>query len=391
MICRLCGHAEFDGVIDLGPQRPAGHFPRPGDPPRAPRPLHVVACRRCTLAQLTETVDPVLQFGGPYGYRSGLNEQMVTHLQGLAASAIGHLGRRPRAVLDIGCNDGTLLTEFPQARRVGIDPGPWLDLAAATGVHALRGFFPALSPDGERFDLVFTVAMFYDLDAPLAAATRIAALLAPGGRWICEVADWPRCVREGIWDGICHEHLTYWTPPAMRMLAATVGLEVLAIEPTDANGGSLRYVIGQGNPQPAAELPRPDYPAFRRAVAESIWAIRGTVLTRARQGQVVHLYGASTKGNVLLQACGLGPESLPLAAERSPHKVGTTTATGIPIVTEAVSRLARPTAYLVGPWHFRPTILQRERLQGSPEPDFIFPLPSPVTTVEGHRPVEAVR
>ena len=212
----------------------------------------------------------------------------------------------------------------------GIDPGPWLDLAAATGVHALRGFFPALSPDGERFDLVFTVAMFYDLDAPLAAATRIAALLAPGGRWICEVADWPRCVREGIWDGICHEHLTYWTPPAMRTLAAAVGLEILAIEPTDANGGSVRYVIGQGHPQPAAaELPPPDYPAFRRAVAESIWAIRGTVLTRATQGDVVHLYGASTKGNVLLQACGLGPESLPLAAERSPHKVGTTTATGI--------------------------------------------------------------
>lgn len=390
MTCRLCGGGDIESVADLGLQRPSGHFPGLGDPPRRGAPLHVVACRRCGLAQLTETLPPEQQFCGAYGYRSGVNETMVEHLAGLARHAVElRGGAEPRAVLDIGCNDGTLLRSFPGAfTRIGIDPSPWI--LEADGVGQWKGFFPEVSPTHLSFDLVLSVAMFYDIDDPVAAARRVRQLLAPDGVWVCEVADWSRLVAEGVWDGICHEHLTYWTDDAMLRLAGLAGLEVFSVTRNDCNGGSVRYAMrragehapsqlhGTAPPPTAADLAR-----FGERVAASARDIASTVRQYLERGQTVHLYGASTKANVVLQACGLGPAELACASERSPVKVGRTTATGVPIVSELDSRALRPDAYLVGPWHFRRAILRRELSAWHAGTDFVFPLPS-VTVAPGH-------
>lgn len=395
--CRLCGHQDLVSVLDLGEQRPSGHFPGPGDPLRPRMPLHVLACPNCHLAQLFHEIPATQQFTGLYGYRSGVNETMVAHLKNLAEQSVlvwnrRHIGpgaRRPGYVLDIGCNDGTLLGNFQDAYiRIGIDPSPWL-LECDSGIGRWKGFFPEICPTHFQFDLVFSVAMFYDLDDPLAAARAIRRIIAPGGLWVCEVADWTRMVREGIWDGICHEHLTYWTDMAMLRLADETGFELVGLQRSDCNGGSVRYYF---YPVPAAESARAfittppqteEYVQFAAHAAYSRAEIRRVVESYARHEGLVHLYGASTKANVVLQACDLGPDLIQAAAERSPVKIGRQTSTGIPIVDELDSRRSKPDAYLVGPWHFRQAILGRESVILHDGTDFIFPLPK-VTIELGH-------
>jgi hypothetical protein len=383
MICRLCGSSQLQTVASLGTQALAGIFPRAGE--RVPRyPLEVVACSACTLAQLTVTAPPAQQFCGPYGYRSGLNETMVTHLQRLAAEAVVRWGKgRPQAVLDIGCNDGTLLAALPQVPvRVGIDPGPWLAHCPA-GITRVPAFYPDRRAPERTYDLIFTVAMFYDLEQPTQVAQAIRGQLATGGHWVCEVADWPRLVRQGVWDGICHEHLTYWTDEAMLELAARADLQVVEVSRNGCNGGSTRYTLAaqttSGWKQQVKLLPqltiRPrdeEYAHFQQRIGRG----REALLHMLDTFSTVHLYGASTKANVVLQVCELGPDRLAAAAERSPEKVGRFTATGIPIVSEAESRAQRPDAYVVGPWHFRDAILRREQATLAAGTQFIFPLPA---------------
>ena len=381
--CRACGSLDFSEVIDLGRQRPSGHFPGPGDPPRAPAPLHVERCLGCGLAQLFHEIPKERQFCGAYGYRSAVNETMILHLSELALRArqVWDTTRKPRAVLDIGCNDGTLLKQFNDAHvKVGIDPSPWL-LECESGITQLKGFFPTIKP-AQTFDLIFTVAMFYDLEEPLFAATEIRRLLNRDGLWVCELADWSRLVKTGIWDGICHEHLTYWTEGTFSQLVHQAGFEIVAIDRNDSNGGSVRFYM-KAYPQPKSArqfiMPPPtdeEYRTFIRHYMASTRQIRQLIISYKTAGDVIHLYGASTKGNVVLQACDLGPELIEMAAERSVRKVGRTTATGIPIVDEAESRQQRPDVYLVGPWHFKYAIMRREANILNHGTEFIFPLPS---------------
>lgn len=393
MRCRLCHATGLDLVLDLGLQRPSGHFPSPGDPPRRPTPLQVHVCYQCGLAQLFHDIPPEQQFCGEYGYRSGLNEAMVEHLHLLATESLllWNQGRRPQAILDIGCNDGTLLQQFPEVPvRIGIDPSPWL-LECPDGITRWKGFFPEFAPTDRRFDLIFTVAMFYDLEEPLVAAQRIHQLLEPEGLWVCEVADWSTLVREHIWDGVCHEHLTYWTDGAMQQLAVAADLAIVSVQRNACNGGSVRYYLKHATRSHARALFQPaptriGYQMLQDGIKTLHGRLQDLLGRYARHGEVVHLYGASTKANVLLQACGIDARLAQAAAERSPTKVGRWTATGIPILDETTSRAVQPSAYLVGPWHFREAILRRERTYPHGGTRFIFPLPHlSSVSVESHQ------
>ncbi|MCG5240654.1 class I SAM-dependent methyltransferase [Azospirillum doebereinerae] len=393
-------------VIDLGPQVLQGAFAKPGRtvPAGVAFPMRLVRCgadrdpAACGLLQTAASVPPELLYR-TYWYRSGLNTTMRDHLRGIAEQAGALAGLLAPAVLDIGCNDGTLLLSYPAASvRVGVDPS---DIAAGLegDVTVVNAFFPSEAALGElggaRFDVVTSIAMFYDIEDPCGAAVAIARLLAPDGLWVLELSYLPLMLLRNAFDTVCHEHLEYYSLAVLETVARRAGLRIFRAEINGMNGGSIRcFVCHAANDRFGTAQDRAFLEALRRreaamglatdhpyrAFQTRAEALREELVGRLRAvrdgGGRVHVYGASTKGNVLLQWCGIGRDLVECAADRNPDKVGAVTpGSGIPIVSESESRSLRPDLYLVLPWHFRREFLERERAMVMGGTKLLFPLP----------------
>ncbi len=398
--CRISGHSQLISVLDLGPQALTGVFPRRIQEPVTRGPLELVWCPGSGLLQLAHSYDPDELYGGTYGYRSGLNASMIAHLR----AKVGELGRWcPLAagdvVLDIGSNDATLLRayETPGLLRLGIDPtGRKFAHFYGDGIELVPEFFSAAAfrtkfPDRQA-RVVTSIAMFYDLEDPAAFVRDIRAVLADDGIWHFEQSYMPTMLRNNAYDTVCHEHLEYYSLGVVQRLLASAGLRVLDVQMNAVNGGSfavtaakdtapfeanhavIDWMLGQ-EARLGMETARP-FREFEERVFRHRADLRALIGELNGAGKKVLGYGASTKGNVLLQFCGFGPADLPCIAEVNPDKFGAfTPGTGIPIVSEAEAHALNPDYLLVLPWHFKESILQRERAFLARGGRLIFPLP----------------
>lgn len=403
--CRVCGSRELTPVIDLGEQFLQGSFVKPGKPmpPLRKIPTRLVRCdvtrneRGCGLLQMEHSVPPGVLYAN-YWYRSGTNETMRNHLRGIAEEAMGLVGDI-RTVLDIGCNDGTLLQAYPDhIMRMGVDPS---DIARTIRppIKVVHTVFPSPQAfaafDGRKFDVVTSIAMFYDLEDPVEFAREINAILAPDGVWIFEMSYLPQMLETNSFDTICHEHLEYYSLGVLEFILHKAGLRLVRHSFNGINGGSVRCIAAKADTArydsaaahdalTKARLAEFDLAldtdAPYRAFQKRIEAVRDELLKllrgiRAKRGRV-HVYGASTKGNTLLQWCGIDKDLVECAADRNPDKHGARTlGTDIPIVSEEASRAAKPDFYLVLPWHFKEEFLRRERETIRAGTKMIFPLP----------------
>jgi SAM-dependent methyltransferase len=403
--CRLCGSAALTPAIDLGPQYLQGAFVKPDRPPPPLDriPTELVRCDRsrdpgaCGLLQTRVTVPGELLYR-EYWYRSSTNRTMRDHLRGIAEQAVAHVGADIRA-LDIGCNDGTLLKSYPASvTRVGIDPSD-----AARGVEGdlvvINDFFPspALRPlAGEAgFDAITSIAMIYDLDDPVGFVRALADLLATDGVWLFEMSYLPTMLAQNSYDTICHEHIEYYSLAVVETLLARAGLKVVDVSFNGINGGSIRCTaahaactrhdsdealarvgsVRRSEAELGLDTDAP-YVDFQRRIERCREDLNALVRGLVAQGKRVHLYGASTKGNTILQWCGLDHSLIEAASDRNPQKDGARTlGTDIPILSEEASRAMKPDAYLVLPWHFRAEFLEREAAARAQGVQFIFPLP----------------
>ena len=399
--CRACGRADFAPVISLGEQALTGWFPKGDDPDPRRAPLDVVRCTGCGLVQLRHSVRPERMYTRTYGYRSNINHTMREHLAGLARSATRMASPSGGDVaLDIGCNDGTLLSSYtvPGLVRIGIDPLVGMFGAELTdGIVAREGFFTAPlfldASGGRKAKIVTAISMFYDLEDPVAFAADVASILDPAGVWIIEQSYLPHMLQENAFDTICHEHLEYYGLAQIEFIARQNGLRVFDVALNRINGGSFRvHLCHDRGPfatrtetleslrrlerEMAMDGPGP-YATFRDRVARIRDDVRILVVGEAARGKTIYAYGASTKGNVLLQYCGLDHRVIAAAADRNPSKWGARTPlTGIPIVSEHQARAARPDYFLVLPWHFRDEFVAREADFLARGGRFIFPLPT---------------
>jgi NDP-4-keto-2,6-dideoxyhexose 3-C-methyltransferase len=373
-------------------------------PPLRKLPTELVRCdvtrneKGCGLLQLAHSFPPEILYAN-YWYRSGTNATMREHLAHVVGSAMDIVGESLPTVLDIGCNDGTLLGNYPSnARRYGVDPS---DIAReiGQGITVVNTLVPSdratsALPAGE-FQIVTSIAMFYDLEAPVEFATAVARLLAKDGIWIIEVSYLPLMLLRNSFDTICHEHLEYYSFAVLEAIAARAGLRIFRIEINDLNGGSIRcYACHASNGRYGSNSDRElihalkirefemeldtdkPYAAFQARIERLKNDLNALLFEIRAKRERIHLYGASTKGNVLLQWYGINRGIVDCAADRNPAKAGSKTlGTDIPIVSEEESRAAKPDCYLVLPWHFKREFLRRERETIRAGTRMIFPLP----------------
>jgi SAM-dependent methyltransferase len=338
-------------------------------------------------------------YGDNYGYRSGLNRSMVAHLARKARDLESLVGLRPDdVVLDIGSNDGTLLASYETKplRLIGIDPtAERFAEHYPEGAKIVPDFFSAdrfrsVSDDLAR--VITSVAMFYDLEDPAAFAKDVAASLAADGVWHFEQSYMPSMLRFNAYDTVCHEHIEYYSLANVRHVLDDASLEIVDVRFNRVNGGSFavtaahrassieprRVLIDWFTAQEermGLDTPGP-YRRFEERVFQHRLDLVELIRTLRASGASVWGYGASTKGNVLLQFCGFTPDDIEAIAEVNPYKFGRVTpGTGIPIVSEEEMRERKPDYLVVFPWHFRDTIVEREEQYLTNGGRLIFPLP----------------
>jgi SAM-dependent methyltransferase len=404
----VCGGA-LDPILSLGDQYVSTFLsPQQPDGPKAP--LELVLCRQCRLLQLLHTVPGDMMYQN-YWYRSGTNQTMRDALTDISAAAAKLVRLESGdSALDIGCNDGTLLGSYkvPGLYRIGFDPAQNLAVfSRKVADKVLVGFFDAdrflADPELQKFrpKAVTSIAMFYDLEDPNKFVSDIQRIMHPEGVWIVQMSYLPLMLTQNDFGNICHEHLEYYSLQSLEYLLHRHGFSIADVQLNDVNGGSLRALIRSRTADPTAfgdedyrkqaeqrvstlreseaELGL-DRTTPYREFAERVQGIKRQVFDfikdQVKQKKKIFVYGASTKGNTMLQYFGLDNSLIKAAAERNPDKWGmVTVGTRIPIISEEEARAAKPDYFLVLPWHFIEEFKRRESAYLSSTGRFIVPLP----------------
>ena len=298
-------------------------------------------------------------------------------------------------VLDIGCNDGTLLASYktPGIRRVGFDPA--INLAPFSRRIADRIYSEFFTAESYRElykpKIITSIAMFYDLEDPNKFVADVKKVLDPYGVWVIQMSYLPLMLSQHDFGNICHEHLEYYSLQSLEYLLGLHDMVVSDVQFNSINGGSIRVFVRNRATAPNSSfrvdavraretlmgLGEPatyrDFDTWIQRIREDVYSF---IQKHVKEGKKIGVYGASTKGNVMLQYFDLDSSLIAFASERNPDKWGLVTAgTRIPIISEEQARSAGAWAFLVLPWHFMEEFREREKAYLFDGGKFIVPLP----------------
>ena len=399
--CRLCKSKKLEIVVDLGEQYLTGIFPQKKEEKITKGPLILVFCHECNLVQLMHSYNLDELYGDNYGYRSGLNRSMVEHLQSKITSIVKTLDLNEKdIVVDIGSNDGTTLSFYPEGKNllVGFDPAAEKfkhyyrkDVNLITDYFSKKLFFQKFGDDAKA-KIITSIAMFYDLESPLDFVKQIECILADDGIWHFEQSYMPVMLQINAYDAICHEHLEYYALKQIKWMTDRAGLKIINIEFNQVNGGSFAVTAAKQNAKyPACdeliqEILKKEqslgldtivpYQSFQDGIFQHREELLSVLRQIRKDGNLILGYGASTKGNVVLQFCGIDDHLIPGIAEVNEDKFGCfTPGTNIPIISESEAKAMAPDYFLVLPWHFKENLIAREHDYLNNGGKMIFPLP----------------
>lgn len=339
-------------------------------------------------------------YGNNYGYRSGLNQDMVNHLMDISdmAQKLVEL-KEGDIVLDIGSNDATLLKSYTNRKLdlVGIDPtGTKFNKYYTDDIQLVSDFFSAENfhriRHGKKAKVITSIAMFYDLENPQIFVNDIEEILDENGIWILEQSYLPAMLETNSYDTICQEHLEFYCLIQIQWLVEKAGMKVINVCQNKVNGGSFQVTVAKRDSifetssnvealikwelENGFNMLQP-FQEFKNKVELHKLHLLQFLKEEKSKGKVILGYGASTKGNVLLQYCGITTEYITAIAEVNEDKYGCVTpGTNIPIISEEEARNMNPDYFVVLPWHFREFILKKEeKFRNDSGCKFVFPLP----------------
>lgn len=400
--CRICGNENFKTVLDLGNQYLSGIFPKEVDPNMYKGPLTLVKCDEttggCGHVQLEHTFDLPTMYGDEYGYRSGLNNSMVRHLEIKCNKILQEIDlKEGDIVVDIAGNDGTFLGFFPSTLKlVSIDPtSKKFSKYFSQHVSYIADFFSKKIFNDyfgkTKAKLVTSFAMFYDLEDPCEFARQVNSILDPEeGMWILEQSYMPEMLKVNSFDTVCHEHLSYYGMRQLKYIMDHADLKIIQFEFNDINGGSISMMVANKNSkydecteelnnliQQELDLslntvnPWKEFETRIEECKQQFWNL---IKNLKEDGLKVAALGASTKGNVTLQTWGVTPEDILVVGDVNPDKNGSyTPGTWIPIKDED-SVLSEYDVFVILPWHFKNFFVNNPKFKNK---ILLFPLPTP--------------
>lgn len=405
--CRVCG-GEFKEVLDLGEIYPSA-FLKENEQAAEKAPLCLVQCQECELVQLKHTIDLDLMYR-QYWYSSSLNKSMVNSLADIVNEIKNRGVLKPGDdIIDIGCNDGTMLSMYDNGNhlyfKTGFDPALNLqrdekamdffcnDYFTFDNWPTVRNFTHVIHERGEsmiKAKVITAIAMLYDLPDPNKFLKDVKRILHEDGIFVVQFTDLLSMIKLTAFDNICHEHLEYYSLRNIYALFKYHDLEVIDVSYNDVNGGSIRVTAaheGRYLTDPNVMVAIMEETEFLlnnsiQKFAERIKTIKFKVAEFLEwckfHNHVMYLMGASTKGNTLLQYCGITSKDIPYAAEVNKEKFGLRTAgSDIKIIPEEEALIKHPTFFFVPIWHFKKSLVKNPRILDymSSGGKLVFPLP----------------
>ena len=396
--CRNCKSKKLITLFSLGKLCFTGKFLSLKDNVKK-KPVTVVLCKNCELVQLAHNYDLKYLYGPDYGYRTGINKTMKDHVKKITKNLAKLTSlKKNDFVLDIASNDGTLLNYYKRnITKFGVDPVLNKYKKNYKKIrYSISGFFSASKvkeKTKKKFKIISALSVFYDLLNPNKFLRDVKTLLLPEGVFLLEFADLASIIKYKMFDTICHEHLEYYSSKVIIDLVKKNKLRVFDIKQNFINGSSKQYYICHINSKikskrkiikktlmNESKLKLNKVKTFKKFIKKINFLktrLNNQIKYIKRNNQNIHCYGASTKGNVLLQYFNIDNKKISFAAERNKNKYGLVTpGSKIKIISEENSRKMKPDYYLVLPWHFKKEILKREKNILRKGTKFIFPLPN---------------
>jgi hypothetical protein len=400
--CRMCV-GKLKSLLNIGNLHLTGVFPKNKTDFVPKLPLHISKCNKCELIQLKDNFDVSKLYGETYGYRSGLNNSMVLHLEDIVKYLKDKVILKTNdIVIDIGSNDGTMLNKYNDEKLnyVGIDPTAKKYLHYYNkNINVICDFFTESNyrdnttfNKNQKVKIISTISMFYDLPEPLQFVKDIHNILDEDGVWFSEQSYFPDMIKNKSFDTICQEHIEYYCLKQIKYMADNVGFKIIDIGFNFINGGSFYTLLVKKNSNKYIEctdlinkILNEEKLFFQNNIIENFNNEINIVKTQIfelfhyiqNNNLTIHGYGASTKGNVLLQYFNITDKYLKYICEVNEYKFGRyTPGTLIPIISEEKSKIYNPNYYFVLPWHFKENIVQKEHEFLKNGGKLVFPLPN---------------
>ena len=397
--CRSCCSSKLEGCLNLGKQTLTGVFPTNKNEKITSGNLSLVFCQNCKLLQLSENFNRKEMYGTNYGYKSSLNPTMVDHLRSKATKLqmIADLSNKD-IVVDIGSNDGTFLSFFKKNYcLIGIDPTiSKFKNGYKQNIIKISDFFSENTLEKYLFKkkakLITSIAMFYDLEDPLSFAKEIYNSLDKDGLWHFEQSYMPNMIKNVSYDTICHEHLEYYSLKSVKYILDKTDFKIIDIQLNKVNGGSFALTVAKKKSKKFDKSKLINWllkkeetfnfndiktiKSFSEEVHKHKKLFKDLILNLNDMGKKVIGYGASTKGNVILQFCNINNKLMPYIVDINPDKRNKyTPGTNIKIINDLDLKKKKFDYLVVLPWHFRDFIIEKEKNHLKKGRKLIFPLP----------------
>jgi NDP-4-keto-2,6-dideoxyhexose 3-C-methyltransferase len=398
MICRNCKKENFEKISNIGYQPISSLFLKNKIKIKNYS-LDLFKCIFCNLVQLSKIPNLKDMYGMDYGYKTSVSKLMVNHLKKkiTTLNKFGIFKKRTK-ILDIGSNDGTFLNFFSKFRTkfelFGIDPSASAFIENYDKkINVIIDFFNKKNVEEHfikkniKFSLITSYAMFYDIEDPNEFCKAIEKILEKNGLWILEFSYFPLLLKNLTYDQICHEHCIYYSLSTFNKIISKNYLKIVDFTLNEINGGSIEVICAKRDSRYQSKknkirslikeenkISKKDFDKFNLRMDNSKKNLQLFLMGQKKKDVIG--YGASTKGNVILNYCNLNNNNISFICDANPSKEGKfTPGSHIKIISKKRMRKIKPKFLIVLIWSFRTEVIKQEKKFIQNGGKLIFPLP----------------